>query len=402
MGNSDAKKATDIFIIKSIFPDAGSIFTARLKPLEDIKDSATVVLDTSVLLVPYSIGKESLDQIGTTYRTLVEADRLVIPGQVAREFAKNRAQKIAELFQQLSRKRNKVPSLRKGKYPLLEGVEVYQETIRLEEQIDELLAKYKKILGKVLDHIQNWTWNDPVSLLYSELFTEQVIFDLEYDEEEIREDLERRHLHHVPPGYKDAAKEDSGIGDLLIWHTILEIGKQRKTDVIFVSGDQKSDWWHRSEGVALYPRYELVDEFRRVSEGASFHIITFSRFLDLYGASEEIVQEVRAEEEKQREFFSLIGEFIRKWQQLEHTLLAAHRDLYPQTSPKWMSASRIIVQWQRDGVISEEFAYRLRDLNRFRNALIHEHMNFPPGEVRERIAQIEDLLARIWTEIDMA
>ena len=111
---------------------------------------------------------------------------------------------------------------------------------------------------------------------------------------------------------------------------------------------------------------------------------------------------MRAEEEKQREFFSLIGEFIRKWQQLEHTLLAAHRDLYPQTSPKWMSASRIIVQWQRDGVISEEFAYRLRDLNRFRNALIHEHMNFPPGEVRERIAQIEDLLARIWTEIDMA
>ena len=84
------------------------------------------------------------------------------------------------------------------------------------------------MLGKVLDHIQNWTWNDPVSLLYSELFTEQVIFDLEYNEEEIREDLERRHLHHIPPGYKDAAKEDSGIGDLLIWHTILEIGETEK------------------------------------------------------------------------------------------------------------------------------------------------------------------------------
>jgi DNA-binding response OmpR family regulator len=68
--------------------------------------------------------------------------------------------------------------------------------------------------------------------------------------------------------------------------------------VFFVSGDEKPDWWHRSEGQTLYPRYELVDEFRRHSEGQSFHIIPFSQFLEIYGASQSIVQEVRREEVK--------------------------------------------------------------------------------------------------------
>jgi hypothetical protein len=43
----------------------------------------------------------------------------------------------------------------------------------------------------------------------------------------------------------------------------------------------------------------LVDEFRRYSDGHSFHIIQFSQLLDLYGASEEIIREVRQTEIKE-------------------------------------------------------------------------------------------------------
>ena len=401
-GTDDEVKEYDPFITYSVFPDARSVFALRLKPLEEAKESAIVVLDTNALLVPYSIGKESLDQIGATYRYLVETERLIVPGQVAREFAKNRAQKIGEIFQQLSRKRSSVPTLQKGKYPLLEGSGVYQEAITLEKKIDELLRTYRDVLGKVLNYIQSWVWDDPVSVLYSDLFTEQVVLDIEFDQKALLEDLERRRRHYLPPGYKDAGKEDGGVGDLIIWYTILEVGKQRKRDVIFVSGDQKADWWHRSEKQLLYPRYELVEEFRqKAGKELSFHIITFSQFLDLFGASKEIVQEVRAEEEKQKEILGLVGEFIRKWQQLEHILLAVHRDLYPQSSSKWRSVLQIVSQWERDGVISDEFAYQIKSLNRFRNKLIHEHTNFPPDELRERIMEIENLLGSVWTEINV-
>jgi hypothetical protein len=65
--------------------------------------------------------------------------------------------------------------------------------------------------------------------------------------------------------------------------------------VLFVSGDEKPDWWHQSERQALYPRYELLDEFHRTSK-RWFHIARFSTFLEAFGASDKAVAEVRQEE----------------------------------------------------------------------------------------------------------
>jgi hypothetical protein len=73
-----------------------------------------------------------LKEIRATYEKLVTERRLTIPGQVAREFAKNRATKIGELYKQLSDKRN-VSQLQKGQYPLLESLTEYQDVLALEK-----------------------------------------------------------------------------------------------------------------------------------------------------------------------------------------------------------------------------------------------------------------------------
>ncbi len=75
---------------------------------------------------------------------------------------------------------------------------------------------------------------------------------------------------------------------ILIWKTILEIGRKQKKDLIFVSGDTKADWWHQSSHRPLYPRSELIEEYRRESEGGSFHILGFGDFLKLFGAGKEL------------------------------------------------------------------------------------------------------------------
>lgn len=299
MAEEKSKKSEgefDIFVANLTYPEAAQIFSASLKSLDAIKENCIIVLDTNALLVPFTTGKESLEQIRKTYNFLVAQKRLVVPGQVAREFAKNRANKLVELFQQLSRKAN-VPGLQKGRYPLLESLDDYQETVRLEKQIDDLLRTYRDTIGKILDHIRTWTWDDPVSKLYSALFVEDVIVDSPIDKESARTELARRQAHDLPPGYKDSSKKDNGIGDFLIWQTILDVGKAQHKSVIFVSGEEKPDWWYKSEGQTLYPRYELVDEFRRCSGGESFHMIQFSQFLDLYGATEKVVEEVRQKEQ---------------------------------------------------------------------------------------------------------
>jgi hypothetical protein len=297
MADQPASISSDISTAAAIFPDAKSVFAVTLKPLDQLKDKCIVVLDTNVLLVPYTINPKGLGEVEKAYDALLKQKRLVIPGQVAREFAKNRPNKLSELHHQLSEKRNRLQAYQKGKYPLLESLAEYGKVVELEQQMHALAAEYRTALSKVLDHVRNWTWNDPVSLLYARLFTPDVVIEASISKDDLKTDIERRVLHKIPPGYKDAAKDDSGAGDIIIWHTILELGKTQKKDIIFVSADGKPDWFHQSDG-PLYPRFELVDEFRRISDSGSFHILKFSEFLDLFGAVGDVVEEVRQEEAK--------------------------------------------------------------------------------------------------------
>ena len=94
---------------------------------------------------------------------------------------------------------------------------------------------------------------------------------------------------------------DSGIGDYLIWKTILHLGETNKRSVIFVSGDEKADWQHGSGGSGFLPRYELQAEFRRISDGNDLYIIPLSRLLEIQKAEESSVDEIRTEEKRIRE-----------------------------------------------------------------------------------------------------
>lgn len=290
------KTRTASFILDDTYPDAGAIFAATVAPIASIKDSAAIVLDTNVLLVPFAVSPQTLDEIRETYGSLTAAKRLFVPGQVAREFARNRATKLADLHQQLLDRKSRLPSQGIGKHPLLENLPEYQAAVRKEAEVLEKAREYGGMLTKVADVVRSWTWNDPVSELYRKLFTSDVIVDLPLDRATLETELSYRFANQIPPGYKDASKPDAGIGDLLVWKTILHIAKDKACDVIFVSGEEKSDWWHKSGGRQLYPRFELLDEFRRISGGRSFHIVSLSEFLSIYGADQALVTEVRETE----------------------------------------------------------------------------------------------------------
>jgi len=303
MANDNTKKEDiDIFIANDIYPDPVQIFNSKFKTREEIKNDCFIVLDTNVLLLPYTTSEATLEGIKNTYTKLIVEKRLIVPGQVAREFAKNRATKLSELYQNISTRRDSIKlTTQDDFYPLLENLDIYKQAKELENELHKIRKQYNKKVREILDHIKQWNWNDPVSSLYSDLFSQEVILDIELKEikkEKIKADLKRRDVHKIAPGYKDSSKTDQGIGDLLIWQTILEIGEIHKKSVIFVSGEEKPDWWHRTNDQRLYPRYELVEEFRRNSEGQSFYMINLADLLKLYGATEEVVEEVKQEEER--------------------------------------------------------------------------------------------------------
>lgn len=108
-----------------------------------------------------------------------------------------------------------------------------------------------------------------------------------------------RYKREIPPGYKDKEKFDEGIGDLLIWKTVIEIAKDKEMPVLFVTEDAKSDWWVQSEG-AFQPRIELIEEFRRETNGETIHLLPLSELIELFGASEDAVQDTKSTERSSR------------------------------------------------------------------------------------------------------
>lgn len=74
------------------YPDTSATVEAFPKKPEDVIDDCLVVLDTKALTLPYKISKNILDAILD-----VHANWLIVPGQVAREFAANRGNEIARV-----------------------------------------------------------------------------------------------------------------------------------------------------------------------------------------------------------------------------------------------------------------------------------------------------------------
>lgn len=276
------------------YPEPYGLFAFRLKPIDEIKAECLVVLDTNALLLLYEVESSRLTEIATTFTNLSSAQRLIVPAQVAREFAKNRPTKLKDLFHALNEKKNvNIPSLG---YPMLEALPEYEAVIKCHAEATEAIKQYRKALGKLTDHVKGWLWNDPVSELYAKLFTRETIVECLVAEEELKADHQRRLKHEIAPGYHDKGKPDNGVGDNIIWHTILQLGREKKRSVIFVTQETKSDWFYRSSNISLYPKFELVEEFSRISGGAAFHILKLSEMLEIFGAEQALVKNIQQNE----------------------------------------------------------------------------------------------------------
>lgn len=285
----------DIFYLDNIFPDASKIFSFEYKPLNELVDNSIFILDTNVLFVPFDTSEKNLEDIKNILLKLKGEDKLFLPARVAREFADNRAKRLGDLFLKLRQTKDNLNSgnYKIEDYPLLQGNKSYKKVLENFDKISELIKSSRKLLNNVESDILSWNWNDNVSKTYKEIFTEDIIIEVEKSKEDLINDLKYRIEHKIAPGYKDSNKLDDGIGDLIIWQTAMEIAKSKNMNLILVSNDQKNDWFYKQDKTGLYPKYELFDEFRRYTDGLSLQIINFPKFLEIQHARAETIKEVK-------------------------------------------------------------------------------------------------------------
>lgn len=271
------------FILNNIYPDADEILKQKPKSPDDIFLEAIFVLDTNALLAPFQTGKDGMDKIKGVYSNLIAEDRLFVPKHVIREFAKNRSTKISELYSTIDRHLSSVSPLNLLGFPVLEGISAYKDLKTSRDKIHEEQNNYKQALKDLKDGITAWNWSDPITEIYSEIFTSNCLIESTLSEEDLQKNYEYRILNDIPPGNKDKSKDKNAIGDYIIWQTIIELGQKLKKDIVFVSNDEKNDWLLKGNKQSISTKFELVEEFWRETQGNSFLSITFSNFLELRG-----------------------------------------------------------------------------------------------------------------------
>ncbi len=230
------------------------------------------MLDTNVLLNLYRYHVQARDDLLTVLEQLTE--NLWVPHQAILEFWNQRETVLSD------------PRSTEETLSQLEDYQRKSETsIRrwadraslTTESIDELVATVRDGIGKSIRKIdahedgQNREFAhdtncDEVLATLQRILFGHVGPPLPNDEHEELSEMGRERLQsELPPGFSDVKKKglDGALGDYFLWIQVLREARRRHQDILFVTSENKQDWWRlNSKGQKRGPRVELVEEAR--------------------------------------------------------------------------------------------------------------------------------------------
>ncbi len=289
---ADSDVATPMWALEDLYPSVSDLLRPSLvKGASD--PNVLIVLDTNVLLLPFKVGGREFSEIKAVFTKLAEEGRLRVPDRVIREYLKNRDTHLGSILKSVQDKASAVLNVGGNLPHFFKDLDVANPVLDADVHLKQAGRDYAKALQPLIDQMKAWRGDDPVTLSYQKIFGGEVVVKYEADRAQVAQDWKARLDKKVPPGYKDAGKPDKGIGDFLIWLTILEIGNSSQKDVIFVTGEEKADWLVRSGNEGVYPRPELIDEFRRKTSGKNLRLLKLADLLREVGVAEGVVEDVR-------------------------------------------------------------------------------------------------------------
>jgi len=239
---------------------------------KNIWNSATFVFDTNVFLNLYRYSNNTRDQLIKALESLTP--RIWMPYQVALEFCKDRYKVINEVNKRFEKLGEEANSL----------IKTWRNELHLDkndQDMEQLCAYLKDWMDKKKENSYRYfdTINDDIFNTLLELFDGKTGKAFSSEEiVKIEKEGDKRFDDKTPPGYKDHNKRDNKYGDLLVWKEILCYAKSNQEDIIFVTQDQKEDWWNIQFGKTIGPRIELRKEFNEET-GKMFHMYSMTSFL---------------------------------------------------------------------------------------------------------------------------
>jgi PIN like domain len=261
--------------------NAGGIFDGGLDAYKTVTEedyrslfsSGLIVLDANTLLSLYRYQADTRHILVNILTRL--KGRLWVPHQAMFEFYENRLSVIASRSEEADQA---IEDLRKKSLELETVVRQWanrvglpaDSTARLVNSIHETVDDVAEKIGKQssddsFERAED-TARDPVIASLTSILERGVGNPLPNDELlAAKKEAKQRIADKRPPGWRDASKRENPEGDYLIWYETLREAKSRDTDVLFVTGDVKDDWWWREHGEVRGPLPELAYEMRAIA-----------------------------------------------------------------------------------------------------------------------------------------
>lgn len=367
--------------MKELFP---GYYRPTQEEFDDLWKKATFVFDANVLLHIHRRNTQARRTILNTFKRLGE--RLWIPYEIAAEYQRNKL-KVAY-------------GLADSCKPVLEGFNGVKEQLRSRDlrehpflDADALTKRLDQLIEQVTqarDKSRSISLDDAESIELASLLRGRL--DEPYSGDVLLKRLEEaksRGKAKTPPGYKDFdSKTDDARagGDALIWFKLIDRAKAKQCPIIFVTEDQKEDWWWTHQGLTHGPRPELGQEMWNLAQ-QRFYMYTLSSFLSFAGrylgqdVPAEVVETIKEQEREARARIRTI----------EKEVL---RERY----------EALVVQGQLTKAARESLAEQLS----FIDARIADDLYSPHGledrrrlyELQERINVCDATYARLMKELD--
>lgn len=244
------------------------------------KNKYIIILDTNVLLNIYRYSPE-FSEFALKCLSKIK-NHLYLPATVRLEYEKHYKKEFSKMNKRISEAtketENQINNARRKILDSCKNLERLQFTDvdELKDQLDVKLNDVAKVLKDFFDErtslkiSQNfWNGKDHVNLLVNEIHNSHRIFPAPSQEELYKwcEIGEKRYKSEMPPGFRDAKNKD-GIrkySDYIIWSEILRYARNKKTNIIFVTDDVKTDWWEDVEQGKQF-HSKLISEFKNTQQ----------------------------------------------------------------------------------------------------------------------------------------
>lgn len=233
--------------------------------------SGVIVPDANVLLNLYRYNEQAREALLAVLNKI--RDRLWVPHQVIVEFWRNREtvlqdpRAIAATIADLEAQQQKAATILRewANRVNLSRQSCDQLVVVLQDAFSAVSSAVREFADNAASEFLRDTNKDPVITRLTEILEGRVgpPFD-RASQERVLAEARRRIDSRIPPGYKDAAKDpDRAAGDYIIWLQTIQHIQTHPSDVLFVTGDVKEDWWRRERGESRGPLPELADEMRK-------------------------------------------------------------------------------------------------------------------------------------------